>query len=124
MGALAAWGVAEGDWASVWQAVIVDLFSGGAAWGDSPCAEAAFPAGIDACGAEEILRGIPGARSMRSIARARPRAVDGKPGDQARRGRVVRKQRSRVEKFRHQRLEDIEAFDLRHMTAILDDFDS
>ena len=51
MGALAAWGVAEGDWASVWQAVIVDLFSGGAAWGDSSCAEAAFPAGIDACGA-------------------------------------------------------------------------
>ena len=32
--------------------------------------------------------------------------------------------RSRVEKFRHQRLEDIEAFDLRHMTAIFDDFDS
>jgi hypothetical protein len=30
VGALAAWGVAEGDWASVWQAVIVDLFSGGA----------------------------------------------------------------------------------------------
>ena len=43
MGALAAWGMTEGDWASVWQAVIVDLFSGGAAWGDSSCAEAAFP---------------------------------------------------------------------------------
>ena len=51
VGALAAWGVAEGDWASVWQAVIVDLFSGGAAWGDTSCAEAAFPAGIDAFGA-------------------------------------------------------------------------
>ena len=36
MGALAAWGVAEGDWASVWQAVIVDLFSGGAHGGIRP----------------------------------------------------------------------------------------
>jgi hypothetical protein len=49
VGALAAWGVAEGDWASVWQAVVVDLFSGGAAWGDSSCVEAAFPASIEAC---------------------------------------------------------------------------
>ena len=52
-------GSAGGDWASVWQAVIVDLFSGyrpgigevATAWGDTSCAEAAFPAGIDAFGA-------------------------------------------------------------------------
>ena len=74
MGALAAWGVPEGDWAGVWEAVILDLFSGGAAWGDSSCAEAAFPTGIDASEREEILRGIAGARSMRSIARLLGRA--------------------------------------------------
>ena len=50
-GSVAAWGDAEDDLASVWQTVIVDLLSGGPAWRDSSCAEAAFPAGIDTCGA-------------------------------------------------------------------------
>ena len=84
MGALAAWGVAEGDWASVWQAVIVDLFSGGAAWGDSSCAEAAFPAGVDAFGARgDFARHCGGPIDALDSQVAGPRAVDGKPGDQA-----------------------------------------
>src|SRR5262249_61958731 len=47
VGALAARPVAQGDWASVWQAVIVDLLSGGAAWRHSSCAAAAFATGAD-----------------------------------------------------------------------------
>src|SRR6266404_6784743 len=50
MGSLEARRVAEGDRASVWQAVIVDLFFGGSAWWDSSCPAAALQAGIDACG--------------------------------------------------------------------------
>src|ERR1700730_18371924 len=42
--------VAEGDWTSFWQAVIVDLFFGGSAWWDSSCPAAALQAGIDARG--------------------------------------------------------------------------
>jgi len=74
VGALAAWGVTEGDWASVWQAVIVDLFSGGAAWGDTSCAEAAFRLALTLSERQEVLRGTAGARSMRSIARLLGRA--------------------------------------------------
>src|SRR5262252_2445737 len=48
VGALAARGVAQGDWASVWQAVVVDLFSGGSAWRHSSSTVAAFTAGTDA----------------------------------------------------------------------------
>src|SRR5258708_38732381 len=50
MGSLEAWGVAEGDWTSFWQAVIVDLFSGGSAWWDSSCGAASLQVGIVACG--------------------------------------------------------------------------
>src|SRR4029077_4123261 len=50
MGSLEARGVAEGDRTSFWQAVIVDLFSGGSAWWDSSCGAASLQAGIDACG--------------------------------------------------------------------------
>ena len=51
MGSLEARGVAEGDWTTFWQAVIVDLFSGGTARGHSSCAAAPLKAGIDAVGA-------------------------------------------------------------------------
>src|SRR5262249_14678302 len=47
VGALAARPVAQGDWASVWQAVIVDLLSGGAAWRHPSCAAATLATGID-----------------------------------------------------------------------------
>src|SRR5436190_17395839 len=50
MGSLEAWGVAEGYWTSFWQAVIVDLFSGGSAWWDSSAGAASLQVGIDACG--------------------------------------------------------------------------
>ena len=74
MGSLAAWGVAEGDWASVWQAVIVDLFSGGAAWGILPAPRRRSRLALTLSEREEILRGTAGARSMRSIARLLGRA--------------------------------------------------
>ena len=74
MGALAAWGVAEGDWASVWQAVIVDLFSGGAAWGIRPAPRRRSRLALTLSEREEILRGTAGARSMRSISRLLGRA--------------------------------------------------
>jgi hypothetical protein len=51
VGSLAAREVAEGDWASVWQAVIVYLFPAGTTRGDSSCATAPLEAGIDALGA-------------------------------------------------------------------------
>src|ERR1700682_1593984 len=51
MGSLEARRVAEGDRTSFWQAVIVDLFSGGTAWWDSSCRAASLQAGIDARGA-------------------------------------------------------------------------
>ena len=51
MGSLEARRVAEGDRAGFRQAVIVDLFSGGAAWRDSSCRAASLQAGIDAGGA-------------------------------------------------------------------------
>src|SRR6516164_2895875 len=48
VGPLAARRVAQGDWASIWQAVVVDLFSGGSAWRHSSSTAAAFTAGTDA----------------------------------------------------------------------------
>src|SRR5215471_15544217 len=55
VGPLAARRVAQGDWASVWQAVVVDLLPGGSAWRDSSSAAAAFTTGIDAEGARGDL---------------------------------------------------------------------
>src|ERR1039458_660593 len=51
VGSLAARGVAECDWAGVWQVVIVYLFPVGTARGDSSCAPASLEIGIDAFGA-------------------------------------------------------------------------
>ena len=62
-------GVAEGDRTSFWQAVIVDLFSGGSAWWDSSCGAASLQAGIDACGTRGDFRGVTAHQSARSIAR-------------------------------------------------------
>jgi hypothetical protein len=67
-------GVAEGDRASVRQAVIVDLFSGGAAWGIRPAPRRRSRLALRLSESEEILRGIAGTRSMRSIARLLGRA--------------------------------------------------
>src|SRR5215831_12707275 len=48
LGSLAAGRVAESDWASVWQAIIVHLFSASPARGNSSPATAPLKAGIDA----------------------------------------------------------------------------
>ena len=54
------------------------------AWGDSSCAEAAFPTGIDAFGARgDFARHCGGPIDAFDSQVAGPRAVDGKPGDQA-----------------------------------------
>ena len=47
VGSLAAWGVAQGDWAGVWQAVIIDLSSGSPARWDSSGSSAALAVGTD-----------------------------------------------------------------------------
>jgi hypothetical protein len=47
---LAARGVVESDWAGVWQAVIVYLFSTGAAWWHPSRATTPIPAGVDPIG--------------------------------------------------------------------------
>jgi len=57
MGSLEARGVAEGDRTSFWQAVVVDLFSGSAAWWDSSCRAASLQADIDARGARGDFQG-------------------------------------------------------------------
>ena len=51
VGSLAARGVAEGDRARVWQAVIVYLFPGIAARGYPACATTTLEAGVDTLGA-------------------------------------------------------------------------
>src|SRR5258708_7499691 len=50
MGSLAARGVAQGDRAGVWQAVIVDLFPGVTARWDSSSSSASLAVGSDALG--------------------------------------------------------------------------
>ena len=69
MGALAAWGVAEGDWANVWQTVIVDLFEVAPHGGIRPAPRRRSRLAMTLAEREEISRGIAGARSMRSMAR-------------------------------------------------------
>ena len=83
MGSLEAWGVAEGDWTSFWQAVVVDLFFGGSARGHSSCAAAALKAGIDAVGARGDFPRYYGP-SIGTIDRqaAWPLTLDGEPGNE------------------------------------------
>src|SRR3984893_8330490 len=84
MGSLEAWGVAEGDRTSFWQAVIVDLFSGGSAWWDSSCAAASLQAGIDACGTRGDFQRCYGT-SISPVDRqtAWPLTLDGEPGNES-----------------------------------------
>src|SRR5450631_4475603 len=48
MGSLAAWGVAQGNWPDFWQAVLIDLQPGGAAWRHSSSCSASLAVGTDA----------------------------------------------------------------------------
>src|ERR1700737_670229 len=84
MGSLEAWGVAEGDWTSLWQALIVDLFSGGSAWWDSSCAAASLQVGIDACGTRGVFQRCYGT-SISPVDRqtAWPLTLDGEPGNES-----------------------------------------
>src|ERR1017187_3342984 len=61
VGALAAGGVAQSDWAGVWQAVIFHLLPSRTARGDSPCTAASLAVGIDARGASGDIEGDCGA---------------------------------------------------------------
>ena len=83
MGSVEARGIAEGDWTSIWQAVIVDLFPGGTARGHSSCAAAPLQAGIDAVGTRGDFERRYGA-SIGTIDRqvAWPRTLDGEPGNE------------------------------------------
>src|SRR5512132_2915158 len=87
MGSLEARGIAEGDRTSVWQAVIVDLFSGGSAWWDSSCGAASLQAGIDAGGTRGDFQRRYGP-SIGTIDRqvAWPLTLDGEPGNDSRNG--------------------------------------
>src|SRR5271156_5699644 len=80
MGSLAARGIAESDWAGVWKAVIVDLFSSSAARWDSSCTASSLAVGLDVLGARGDFQGHSGA-SVGAIDGpvARPLALDGEP---------------------------------------------
>ena len=57
VGSLAAWGVAQGDWAAFWQAVIVDLLPGVTVWRDSSGSPASLAVGIDTLGTRRDIQG-------------------------------------------------------------------
>src|SRR5258707_14737861 len=83
MGSLEARRVAKGDRTSFWQAVIVDLFFGGSAWGDSSCRAASRQAGIDARGTRGDFQRDYGTSSgtvERQV--AWPLTLDGGPGNE------------------------------------------
>src|ERR1700730_17233317 len=69
MGSLATRGVFEGDRASVWEAVIVDLFPGGPARGIRPAARHRSRLALALSERGEISRGITAHQSPRSIAK-------------------------------------------------------
>src|SRR6476660_8235319 len=68
MGSLAARRVAEGDWAGVWEAVIVDLFPGVAIRWDSSSSSASLAVGADAFGTRGDIERLAVHRSARSMA--------------------------------------------------------
>jgi len=80
VGPLAAWGIAEGDWTSVWQARNRRfIFRLPRRW-DSSCAAAAIATGIDADGARgDLPRDSGGSIDAVDGEVAGPRAIDGKP---------------------------------------------
>src|SRR6516225_9820061 len=84
VGSLAARGIAEGDWTSVWQAVIVDLFSGGPLWWNSSGTASSFAIGIDAFGARgDIPRYRGGPIDALDGQVSGPLALDGEPRNRA-----------------------------------------
>src|SRR3974377_1352439 len=86
VGPLAARGIAEGDWTSVWQAVIVDLFSGGPLWWNSSGTASSFAIGIDAFGARgDIPRYCGGPIDALDGQVAGPLALDGEPRNKGQR---------------------------------------
>src|SRR4029077_17324096 len=82
LGSLAAGRVAESDWASVWEAIIVNLFSAGPTRGNSSPATAPPKAGIDTCRARGNIQSY-SARSIGAIdiQVAGPLALVGEQGD-------------------------------------------
>ena len=82
MGSLAAWGIADGDWASVWEAVLVDLLPGVAAWRNPAGGAPPLAAGSDAVRTRgDIARHCGAALDPVDVQVAGPRTVDDKPGD-------------------------------------------
>ena len=83
MGPLEARGVAEGDRTSFWQAVIVDLFSGGSLWWDTSSGAASLQVGIDARGTRGDFQRCYGT-SIGPVDRqiAQPLTLDGEPGNE------------------------------------------
>src|SRR5258708_38538520 len=81
MGSLEAQRVAESDRTSFWQAVVVDLFFGGAAWGGSSCPAAQLQARIDDPRKRGDLQSDYGP-SIGAVARQGlwPLTLDGDPG--------------------------------------------
>src|SRR3954451_8191049 len=81
MGSLEARGVAEGDRTGFWQAVLLDLFSGGSTWWNSSRGASSLQAGIVACGTRGDFQRRYGT-SIGTIHRevAWLLALDGKPG--------------------------------------------
>src|SRR5580704_1328810 len=69
MGSLEARGVAEGDRASFWEAVIVDLFSGGSAWWVRPAKRHRSRLALTLAEREVISRSVTAHQLARSIAR-------------------------------------------------------
>ena len=83
MGSLATRGVFEGDRASVWEAVIVDLFPSGPARGHPSCSKASLKAGIGAFGAGgDFQRYYSASISPIDSQDAGPLAFDGEPRNQ------------------------------------------
>src|SRR5229473_3327814 len=85
LGSLAAGRVAESDWASVWEAIIVNLFSAGPTRGNSSPATAPLKAGIDPRRARGNIQSY-SARSIGAIDSqvAGPLALVGEQGNQPR----------------------------------------
>jgi hypothetical protein len=84
VGSLAARRIAEGDWACVWQAVIVDLLPRIAAWRDPAGRASALASGVDAVGTRgDIARDRGAALDPFDGPEAGACSVDGEPGDPA-----------------------------------------
>src|ERR1019366_2257360 len=76
VGPLAAGGVAQSDWAGVWQAVIFHLLPSRTARGDSSCTTASLAVGIDA---PRSVRRYPGGIATHQSARSMARLLGRSP---------------------------------------------